>query len=77
MEKKLKVVIANIKAEEYKKWERNKGKPEMITELLRISKQKKKDRQDVTGGKYVMDKKGEIRVNDEIMDRWKEISWYN
>jgi len=71
--KETKVVIASIKAEEYKKWERNKGKPEMITELLRISKQKKKDRQDVIGGKYVKDKKGDIKVNDnEIMDRWKE-----
>ena len=40
--------MASIKTEEYKKWERNKGKLEMITEL---SKQKKKDRQDVIGGK--------------------------
>ena len=30
----------------------------------------KKDRQDVLGGKYVKDKKGDIRLNDnEIMDR--------
>ena len=65
--------MASIKADEYKKWERNKGKPEMKTELLRICKQKKKDRQDVIGGKYVKDKKRDIKVNDnEIMDRWKE-----
>ena len=71
--KETKVVIASIIVEEYKKWERNKGKPEMITELIRMSKQKKKDRQDVIGGKYVKDKKGDIKVNDnEIMDRWKE-----
>ena len=71
--KETKVVIASIKAEEYKKLERNKGKPEMITELLRICKQKKKDKQDIIGGKYVKDKKGDINVNDnEIMDRWKE-----
>ena len=45
----------------------------MKTELFRIAKQMKKDRQDVTGGKYVNDKKGDIRVNEnEIMDRWKK-----
>ena len=45
----------------------------MKTELIKIAKQMKKDRQDVTGGKYVKDKKGDIRVNEnEIMDRWKE-----
>ena len=44
----------------------------MITELLRISKQKKMDRKDVTGGKYVKDKTGYIKVNDnEIMNEWK------
>ena len=65
--------MASIKAEEYKKLEKNKGKPKMKTELLRISKQKKKDRKDVTGGKYVKDKKGDIKVNDnEIIDKWKE-----
>ena len=65
--------MASIKAQEYKKWERNKGKPKIKTEPLRVSKQKKKDRTDVTGGKYVKDKKGDIKVNDnEIMDRWKE-----
>ena len=40
----------------------------MKTELIKIAKQKKKDRQDVTGGKYVKDKKGDIKKNDnEIM----------
>ena len=33
----------------------------------------KKNEQDVSGGKYVKDKKGDIRVNEnEIMDSWKE-----
>ena len=32
--------MASIKTEEYKKWERNKGKPE-ITELIRILNRKK------------------------------------
>ena len=48
------------------------GKPRIRTEF-KIAKQMKKDRQDVSGGKYVKDKKGDIRVNDkEIMDRCKE-----
>ena len=34
--KETKVVMASIKAEEFKKWERNKGKPKMKTELLKI-----------------------------------------
>jgi len=71
--KEAKKIVASIKAEEYKKWEENKGKPMMKTDLYKIAKQKKKDRQDITGGKYVMDKKGDICVNDnEIMDRWRE-----
>ena len=61
--KEIKVVMASIKAEEYKKFERNKGRPKMKTELIKIAKQKKKDRQDVSGVKYVKDKKGDIRVN--------------
>ena len=70
--KKTKVVMASRKAEEYIIWERNKGKPKMKTELLKISKQKKMDRKDITGGKYVKDKKGDLKVNDnKIMDRWK------
>ena len=45
----------------------------MKTALIKIAKQKKKDIQDVTEGKYVKDKKGDIRVNEnEITDRWKE-----
>ena len=33
----------------------------------------KKDGQNVLGGKYVKDKKGDIRVNNnEIVDRWKK-----
>ena len=63
--------MARIKAEEYKKWERNKGKPKMKTALLKIVK--KKDTQDVSERKYAKDKKGNIRVNEnEIMGRWKE-----
>ena len=45
----------------------------MKTAQIKIAKQKKKNRQDVSGRKYVKDKKGDIRVNEnEIMDRWKE-----
>ena len=65
--------MASIKAEEYTKWEINKGKPKMKTTLIKVAKQKKKDRQDVSRGKYVKDKKRDIRVNEnKIMDRWKE-----
>ena len=36
---------------------KNKGQPKMKTDLFKIAKQMKKDRQDVSGGKYVKDKK--------------------
>ena len=39
--------MASIKAEEYTKWEINKGKPKMKTTLIKVAKQKKKDRQEV------------------------------
>ncbi len=43
------------------------------TELFRIAKQMKRDKQDITGGKYVKDSKGEVKVEEkEIMERWKE-----
>ena len=33
----------------------------------------KRDRQDITGGKYVKDSKGEVKVEEkEILERWKE-----
>ena len=44
--KETKVVAERIKAEEYNKWERNKGKSKMTTDLFKIAKQMKKDRQD-------------------------------
>ena len=45
----------------------------MKTDLFKIAKQMNKDKQDVSGGKYVKHKKGYVRVNEnEIMDRWKE-----
>ena len=71
--KETKVVMASIKAEEYKKCEINKWKPKMKTVLEKIAKQMKKERQVVSRGKYIKDKQGDIRVNDnEIVDRWKE-----
>jgi len=44
--------------------------PKQRVDLFRIVKQKKRERQDVIRGKYIKNKKGEIKVNNtEIMER--------
>jgi len=51
-------------------WQRRKSEPKQRDDLFRIAKQKKSEGQDVIGGKYIKDKKGEIKVNEnEIMER--------
>jgi len=47
------------------------SKPKQIVEVFRIAKQMKRERQDVIGGKYTKNKKGEKVNEKEIMERWK------
>ena len=65
--------VANAKKSSWEEWYRSLSEPKKKVDLFRIAKQMQKERQDVIGGKYIKNSKGEIQVKErEIMERWKE-----
>jgi len=73
--RQMKKEVAKAKQSSWEEWHRTSSKPKQRVELFRIAKQMKREKQDVIGGKYIKDKKGEIKVNKkEIIEKWKEYS---
>jgi len=57
--------VAKAKQSSWKEWQRSSSEPKQRVDLFRIAKQMKRERQDVLGGKYIKNKKGEIKVNEK------------
>ena len=65
--------VASAKNSIWEEWKRSASESKKKVDLFRIAKQMKRERQDVVGGKYVKNSKGEIKVKEkEIMERWRE-----
>ena len=71
--KQSKKEIASAKRNVWDEWMKISGDSKKKGDLFKIAKQMKRERQEVVGGRYVKDSKGEIKVEEkEIMERWRE-----
>ncbi len=56
----------------WKSWSEDLNRSEKQIAMFRIAKQMKKERKDVIGAKYIMDERGDIKIQkEEIMGRWR------
>ena len=70
---KQKQEVARAKRSVWEEWERSTNNRKKKADLFRIAKQMKKERQDVLGGKYIKDSRGEVKAEErKIMERWRE-----
>ena len=54
--------IAHVKTARWEQWNRDLGEPKKNDKLFSIAKQMKRERQNVLGGKYTKNCKGDIKV---------------
>ncbi len=63
-ERQAKREVARAKRLAWKNWNEETSRSEKQKEMFRIAKQMKKDRRDITGAKFIKDKRGDIKVQE-------------
>ncbi|XP_063868230.1 uncharacterized protein LOC135104629 [Scylla paramamosain] len=55
-----------------KNWDVERNSSEKQKDMFKIAKQMKKEKEDITGAKYIKDERGIIKIKEkEILERWR------